>query len=233
MADRVFFCPGMSPNVISGYAVPPQMIEALLTISRIPIEHIEVIGTALEAEDGFLSEDDLGQLVDSIVDDESFTSAVVSALYNLQPQRLGQTMKVVADWRLASKENAEKFSVQALADLEAKLPRLIRDYPVLVRARKARRLRSILGKTVQGVELICDARPVYNAKRDSIEGLIPLTTMKIVYEGQDEETREIEVMLSREAVSELAEKLEKLQQKLDILDSSITHWIPNGLADSD
>ena len=57
--------------------------------------------------------------------------------------------------------------------------------------------------------------------------------MKIEYEGQDEETHEVEVMLTREVIDEVAEMVKKAQQKLDVLDRSIEQWIPNGLADSE
>jgi len=233
MADRVFLCPGMAPDFIRGIAVHPQMVEDLLAVSEVPAEQIEAIAAAVEAEVGFLGEEELTQLVRTVIEDESRASSVVSALYNLQPQRLGQVVEMLRGWRRADRRNAEKFSDQALAELEAKLPRLIRDYSVLKRSRKARRLRSILGNAVQGIELICDARPVFNDPRDTIEGLIPLTTMKIVYEGQDEETREVEVTLTREDLDELARNVRKAQQKSDVLDRSIAEWIPNGLADSE
>ncbi len=142
-------------------------------------------------------------------------------------------MEALGEWRQADPKNAEKFSDKVFADLKVKLPRLIRNYPVLARSQKAQRLRSILGNSVQGIELICDARPVYNTARDAIEGLIPLTTMKIEYEGQDEETHEVEVMLTREDVNKVAEMVKKAQQKLEVLDRSIAQWIPDGLADSE
>jgi hypothetical protein len=230
MADRVVLCPGLNPDLIRGFSLPPEMVEDLLAISQIPDDAIEAIAAAIEAEAGFVGGERLTKLVMGVIPDEASASAVVSTLYNVQPHRLGETIEILREWRGADQRNAGKFPDQALVALEAKLPRLIRDYPVLTRSRKARRLRSILGNRFRGIELICDARPVYNAVRDSIEGLVPLTTMKIVYEGQDEETREVEVTLTREAVNELAEKVQKAQRKLDILDHSIAEWIPDGLA---
>lgn len=209
------------------------MVDDLLVIAQIPVEQIDAIATAVEAEVGFLGKAKLLQLLKGVVDNESHASSVVAALYNLLPRRLEQIVETLGEWRRADPKNEETLSDEAFADLKAKLPRLIRDYPVLSRSRKTRRLRSILGNAVQGIEIICDARPVYNAARDSIEGLIPLTTMKIEYESQDEETHEVEVMLTREDVNELANKVKKAQQKLDVLDCSIEEWIPNGLADSE
>jgi hypothetical protein len=233
MADRVLLCPGMAPEFIQGVQVPPQMVDDLLVVAQIPVQQIEAITAALEAESGFLGEDELTQVIRAALDNESYVSAVVSALYSLQPQRVEHTIDVLGAWRRADRRNTEKFPDEAFAELETKLRRLIREYPVLSRSRKARRLQSILGNAAEGFDLICDARPVYNANRDRIEGLVPLVTLKIVYEGQDEETRALEVTLTREFVNELADKVEKIQQKLAVLDRSIMEWIPNGLANTD
>ena len=233
MADRIILYPGVATGVYRWVMIHPEMVDDLLAVAQISVEQIDAIATIMEAEAGFLGKAKLSQLVEGVVDNESRASSVVRALNNLQPRQLEQIVEALGEWRQAEQQNAEEFSDEAFDDLKAKLPRLIKDYPVLARFRKTRRLRSILGNAVQGIELICDARPIYNTTRDLIEGLIPLTTMKIEYEGQDEETHEVEVMLSRDDVNELAEKVKKAQQKLDVLDGSINKWIPNGLADSE
>ncbi len=232
MADRIVFHPGIS-GFFRGAFLPPDMVEDMRTIARIPDDQIDAIATALEAEIGFLDKEKLSQLVGSVVDDESCASAVVIALNNLRSQQLEQIFEALEKWRQADQQNAEVFSDETFADLKVKLSRLIKDYSALARFRKTRRLRSILGNTVEEIEIICDARPVYNDTRDLIEGLIPITTLKIEYEGQDEETHEVEVMLTRDGVNDLAKKVEKAQQKLDVLGESISQWIPNGLADSE
>lgn len=233
MADRIILCPGMATGVFRGVVIPPDMIKDMLAVAQVSVEQIDAIATIMEAEAGFLGKANLSQLVEGVVDNESRASSVVRALNNLQPRQLEQIVEALGEWRQAEQKNAEEFSDETFADLKEKLPRLIKDYPVLAHSRKTRRLRSILGNAVQGIELICDARPIYNTTRDSIEGLIPLTTLKIEYEGQDEETHEVEVMLFRDDVDELADKVKKAQQKLGVLDSSISKWIPNGLADSE
>jgi hypothetical protein len=205
------------------------MVEDLLAISETPDEEIEAVAAAIEAEVGFIERRRLAEVVAGVVNDEAQAAAVVSTLYNVLPQQVRQTVELLRDWHRASPQNADRFPEQAIGALEAKLPRLVRDYPALLRSRKARRLRSTLGNTLRGIELICDARPVYNAARDSIEGLIPLSTLKIVFEGQDEETREVEVTLTRDEINDLAERVRKAQQKLDVLERSIAEWIPNGL----
>ena len=225
MADRIFLCPAMSSDL----AVPREMVDDMLAVAAVPVEQVDAIAAALEAQPGFLEKTRLRELVEGIVTTKSLASSVVDALLNLRPQQLTQILGTLEKWRQASPKNVEKFSEKAFDCLKKVLPQLIKNYPALVRTRKAQRLRSILGDTVQGVELICDARPVFNVNRDSIEGMIPVTTIRIEYQGQDEETNVAEFTLTTDAVRELADELGKAQKKLEVLCQSITEWIPDGL----
>lgn len=231
MADRIFVIRG-SPALIPGFGgMSPQMIEDLLAISEIRSERIEALAVALEAEPGFPNADRLSEIVREAIDDDRQASAVVAALHHVPPQRVDQFIQTVRDWREADNKNAERFPEEALVSAEQNFRRLTRDFPALERCRKARRLGSILGNTAESLELICDLRPVFDAQRDLVEGIMPLTTMKIVYEGQDQEVRVLEVQLSRDMLAELVEKAQKAQQKLQVLERSIPTWTPNGLVD--
>ena len=225
MADRIFLCPAMSSDL----AVPREMVDDMLAVAKVPVEQIDAIAAALEAQPGFLEKARLRELVEGIVTSKSLASSVVDALLNLRSQQLAQILGTLKTWRQASPKNTEKFSEKAFDCLKKVLPQLIKHYPALARTRKAQRLRSILGNTVQRVELICDARPVFNVSRDSIEGMIPVTTMRIEYEDQDEETHVAEFTLTTEAVSEFVEEMRKAQKKLQVLGQSIIQWIPGGL----
>ena len=231
MADRILLIPGSPTGPVASMFVPQEMIEALLAISEIPIEQIDALVAALERELGFPSPERLSELVRQAVKEDRRTSAVLSALHNVPSERVQQVIQTIREWRERDDRNAELFPQEALARVEEKLPRLIRDFPALERCRKARRLASMLGNSAQALELICDIRPVFNAQRDLVEGMMPLTTMKIVYEAPDEETRVLEVQFSREMLNELVEKAQKAQQKLDVLNRSIADWTPSGLVD--
>ena len=213
--------------------MPRQMVKDLLVVSGIPIEEIEAIRTALQEEGGFATRASLEQVVRDFIDDDRQVSAVVSALQNLFPQQLERMFATLREWRELDESNAKHLSQEALEAIEEKLPRLIRDYKALAKFRKARRLASILGNSMESVDLICDVRPVFNSDRDLVEGMFPLTTMKITYERQDEEMKVLEVQLSQEMLNELADKVQKAQQKLDILNKSSSEWIPGGLVDFD
>lgn len=228
MADRVIVVPG-APEFLRG-AVPPKMVDDLRAVSEIPEETIGAIAEELEAQEGVLNPSRLRAVLTAVLNDERFVGATVAALQNLQPERIPQTLRSLRQWRERDEGNAERFPDEALESLERKLPSLIRDYPAIVRYRKALWLSSATGNVATSFEVICDARPVFNERRDLIEGMIPLTTLKIAFEQQDEEISFLEVNLSQEMLTELIEKAQKAQQKLGVLRDCIDVWIPNGLA---
>ena len=173
---------------------------------------------------------DLSRFSEEVLTEEQLVSAAAAALQNLRPTSLQRTFESLRKWRTADARNAKRLPAEVLHDLEQTLPSLIGACPALLRYRKAARLANITGSTAQSIALICDARPVFNASRDVIEGMITLTTLTIAYEGEDEVTRSFEVHLTPEMLETLVEKAQQAQRKLSVLSESIGNWIPNGLA---
>jgi len=223
MPDRVLFIPEL--------AVPPQMVDDLLALSEVPDDAIEAVAAALEAAEGFLGGERIENFLNEILREDRLASAVASALENLRPEKLESVIQVLRRWRETNQQNADRLPQEAMAAIEEKLPRLVRHYPAFERYHKARRLASLTGNTAESIEVICDARPVFDAPRETIEGLVPLITLRIGYVSQDGEDRAMEVLLSQELLSELAEKAEKAKKKVKVLSESVEEWIPNGLVE--
>ena len=227
MADRVIGMPG-GPEFFLGGRIPWQMVEDLLAVADIPDERIDAIAAELGKQDGFLTPSRLGQLLGNMPGEERSVLGAAAAVENIRSERIDATLQALRRWRSAP-GNAERFPEQALQALEKKLPRLIRPYPSLTRFRKAVRLRSITGNTVESIELVCDARPVFNEERTVIEGMIPVTTLKIAYQGQDENGQVFEARLTGTMLDDLIKEAEKARMKLSVLDADIQAWVPNGL----
>lgn len=222
MADRYFFTP---PS-----AVFP-MVEDMRAVANVATEDIERLGELLAQQTGFLTDENLATFVAECIADEEQGGSVFNALQNVRPGSVEQLLAMLRAWRESDEENRQQFPDEAFADLEQKLPLLIREYPALIRSKKADRLRNVLGNEFEGVAFICDARPVYNEQRDDIEGLIPLTTMKLIYERQNSESEEIEIILTAEQLENLVSKARQAEQKLTVLRESIERWIPDGCVD--
>jgi hypothetical protein len=227
MADRLSGMP-VGPEFFLGGRIPWQMVEDLLAVADIPEERIDAIAAELEKQDGFLTPARLGQLLGDMPGEERWVVAAAAAVENIRPERIDATLLALRRWRSAP-GNAERFPEQALQALEKKLPRLIRAYPSLTRYRKALRLRSVTGNKIESIELVCDARPVFNEGRTVVEGFIPLTTLKIAYQGQDENEYVLEAHLTGTMLDDLIKEAEKARRKLSVLDADIQARVPNGL----
>lgn len=223
MADRMIV---VSPDeLMGGNFVPPQMVNDLLGVSSIDAVQIEKLSEALQAETGFLTEERLTEIVAEHIQDETQASAAASAIQNLRPNVLDQVLAMLGGWRESNQANADRFSNEAFAALQEKLPLLVREYPALSRMRKANRLRGVIGNDLEKVEFICDARPVFDTERERIEGLLALTTLKLVYERQNGVTEEVAILLTSEQLEDLTTKAQKAQKKIRVLEQSFAQWI--------
>jgi hypothetical protein len=232
MADRIIFVATSPEEFIRGVNVPQQMISDFLEISRVPLDAIEQVGVALEQAEGFLDNGRLEELVKASIPGETAADAVVNAVRNLRAETLGKTLDAVEKWRECDPGRRDEFPDEAIAAVKAALPRLVRPSAAVDRGRKAKRLRSVIGNQARQVEIICDARPVFDREQRTIEGFVTQTTLKLVYETQTDDTNCIEVVLTPKMLVQLREKAEKAQKKLEVLWEGIQNWIPDGLAET-
>jgi hypothetical protein len=208
------------------------MLADLRIVVSIPGDTLRQLAEAFESQTGFLNADACVELIRKLVPDEAQASAAFNAVQNLRPESLEQLISVIGNWRNESDENAQSLSEADYADLQARLPILIRDYPALNRMQKAQRLMNVLGNEVKGIGFICDARPVFNKTHDEIEGLVPLTTLKIIYERQNLDAEEIEFVLTESDLDQLISEANEARKKLSVLKNRVNTWLPGGLAES-
>lgn len=212
--------------------LPEQMIDDLSAVALLPDECIQRLTQRLEQQTGFLTDDRLRSLASEFVKDDSQATGVFHVLQNLPPGAIEQVLEAVQKWRHAHVQNADRFPEDLYTALEQKLRMLVPPHSALNRMWKAKRLRTMLGNELEGVAFICDARPVYNKSRDRIEGMIALTTMKLVYERQNLSIEEIEITVTPTQLRELISEAEKAEKKLATLRESIAEWIPDGFAEA-
>lgn len=87
---------------------------------------------------------------------------------------------------------------------------------------KHENLQTVLGNQFQDVDIICDVRPIFNDTRDFVEDVIPVTTLKIRYRNQLEEVQVLEVVLSKENIDTLEEKIRIANKKWNVLRNSFS-----------
>jgi hypothetical protein len=210
-------------------AVPPrEMIKDLRQLAEIPLDKLNELREKISKQTGFLHFAELSALINSCIDSETARHAVLHSVQLLRPEFVEHVLEAVNRWRSIDEKGFDEFPDAMIERLGLNLRALIHSYPAIDRAKKANVLRSALGNELKGAVFICDARPVFDEPRESIEGLIPLTTLKMVYERQDQSTAEIEIVLTASQLSILGDQVQKAKQKLRELQSRIEGWIPGG-----
>jgi len=91
----------------------------------------------------------------------------------------------------------------------------------LRRQAKAERLTSVTGQKLKSLDLVCDLRPVFNEPRTRIEGLIPMTTLRVTCEGVDGLPVGVEAIMSVKDLNQLAKSVQYAQAKLRALEEFI------------
>lgn len=207
--------------------VPQQMREDLLAVGEASAEQIETLAGALEHEPGVLTDGRLEEIIGRHIGMPPLADAILRALVNLSPESVEEAVRNLRQWREASPPNGAKLPVERLEQVRDRLSRLIRNYPALVRYRKAESLKTLTGRVAESTELVSDLRPVFDQSRTTVEGLIPLTTLRVTYRSGDA-TDVLEVLLSMEALEDLASEVEKAKKKLAALRESVGRWVPHG-----
>lgn len=215
-----------------------QMIEDLRYVAQLSVETIDQLSGALSKIEGIPSTDQLVDLVANIVADPEAGASIITVLQNLTPDSqdeaegtIKQTLETVDQWRQRNEQTRKTFPNELFAALEERLPHLLQEYPAIFRHRKARRLARLSGNIADGIELLCDIRPVFSKSRGEIVGLIPTTSMRISYESQDGKDRVLEVNLPEEVLKELAEKVGCAMNKIDVIQQTGNRWLPHGVAE--
>lgn len=218
--EQVFYVrglppPGFEPGVSDGLVRDAKI---LLALQR---SQIDAIRNDLKTYAGFLDRAALEDRLQTHLDDQEsckglarFITAIDerSRVFDVEVQNL---ILQIERW-LSDEENQKKslISDEEFQELRQRLPLIIQPYPALERQAKAEYLAEATGQPLERLELICDLRPVFDKARENVEGMVPLTILKVVCTGVDGLPLSLEVVLSEKDVHDLAKASSDAQKKL-------------------
>jgi hypothetical protein len=226
MAKRIFYMHGFPPAFTAAF--DDEIVSDLIWVARTPTEKIQEIVSALRNADGFLDPAALRKTLQLVLTQTEESESAHRILLSLSLDSVDHFLESFDKWR-QEPANSSKFDEISLAELRKKLPQLLQPIPSIVRFRKAVRLQDALGQQLEDLEIICDLRPIFDDKRENIEGLIPLTTLKVTVTNADGLSVTMEAVLTAQQVTELKEKAVKAETKLEALRRNVHTWIPGGL----
>jgi len=227
MPEPVMFIRGFPQSLFdSNPAANKPLVEDMKTIADLSDEQVAAICQRLEEATGFLDPKTLLSTILQAVQDAKVAEAVRGALRNLTPPGVE---RMVVGLAMGLEDKGFPFDQKTLDRLKHVLGKLIQPYPALTGFQKAKHLSTLTGQQLETVELVCDLRPVFDDKREKLDGMMPYTRLHLVATGEDGLPKPFEAELTYQQVIDLAEKARKAESKLKVLRQSIESWLPGGL----
>lgn len=228
MRDTIIYMRGPFPPLPPG-VTPERLLRDAKVILRLAPSSLDSLRHDLDTYPGFVDRATIEQIFRQRVPDGDLAGILanfitqVNDYLRVTQQDVNDLVRQFESW-LADETNQQQQVVteEEFRELKRRLTLLIRPVPGLSRQLKAERVSAALGQPLERIELICDLRPVFDDDHEVVEGMIPLTTLRVVCKGADGLPTSLETVLSEKDVDSLAKaasdakkKLEKLRRFLD------------------
>lgn len=188
-------------------------------IAQIPEEGFVSAISAVEGQEGFLGPRRLRELLGQFVRDDAkraFTNFIVH--FGRLRREEGASEEFAQDVEDELRESArDNLEPQVLETLASRLRRIIEPKPAVERYAKAETVTHKVGASLDELALVCDLRPIFDEEREYVEGMVPVTTLKLAVINQDGFPQTLEVLLSEKQVSTLCEEAERARKKIKVL----------------
>lgn len=213
--------PGTSPEyLISGHAIPPEMVRDLYRVSQLTEDQIRKIAGEIRDAPGLLTDDRVTEIVSKVVAAGDVT-AVVRAIRSIPPGKETRFLQMVLQLRQNRADLFSEFKDEDFDSLGTNLGKLIQDVPSLRLMHKASRLLRDIGNELQSLLFVCDARPVYSADHTTVEGFITLVNLRMGVTKQNGDFDNFEIALTEDELEYLIDQGKDALQKLRVLQQMV------------
>lgn len=181
------------------------------------------LATQLGNADTFLSRSDLGTIVDEVLGEDS--GRVASIIYRIADIVHDADMDVVDAMDAlgtAIEEKAESLKPQERRTLTERLRKLAAEPIGIAKQCKARQLVDAVGAELDDFRIICDIRPIFDQKRERIDGAIPLAILRLEYSKPDGESTVVELRVTEKQIAKFGEKIADANLKLRLIKELLT-----------
>lgn len=222
-------CMARQPFLVAiDYPPTTRMVEDLLLVSDQPLDELRQIVERVHHETGFLTLDRLTQLAAETLSVPQAARAVANTIYSVHPDDTDRPVADITDWLQLNPTRAADVTTGRLEAVGERVRLLAQRYPALERRRKADHLAQLAGPRCDGADILCDLRPVFDAGREQIEGLMPLITLRLQVVQPNGDPSVYEVRLTEWMLGQLVEKAERAKQKVQVLAGRAGEWVADG-----
>lgn len=223
MSETVFYVRGNFPFGFDKPVTADLVADAKLALD-IEVGALSAMAQELGAYQGFLDREVIQKILANYTSDAKTAHRLARLISAVDARLRGPGLRIedfiqaIRDWQ-GSDENPDGslLSPEEIEELAKRMPLFLRPYDGMRRQAKAKRLSTSIGMQLEALEIICDLRPVFDEEKEVVEGIIPLTTLKVVCQGVDGLPVSIEAVMSEKAVASLAKNAAAAVQKLSRL----------------
>jgi hypothetical protein len=220
--ETVFYMRGPFPFG-SGHQISEKFVSDTKLLVSLTDEKFESLKSDVCGYPGFMSRSDLTSIVAKYFQDAAIASRVATLILAIDERRrlhryqIGKLADEIAQWQRENKSDEGTPSLltdDELLIIRERFPAFFGSIPGLERHEKARNLSEKVGQPLERMELICDLRPVFDVDRQRVEGMIPVTTLRLVCKAADGLPVAFDAILSEKDVLSLARATSDAKKKL-------------------
>ncbi|MDD4269006.1 MAG: hypothetical protein PHO07_01945 [Pirellulales bacterium] len=176
------------------------------------------LATQLAKADTFLSRSDLTVIVaEALGEDADEIAAIIHRLSGIVHDAEMDVIDAMDALGNAIKEKATSFEPEQRQTLADRLQKLVAEPIGIAKQYKARQLAEAIGAQLDDFRIICDIRPIFDQKRERIEGAIPLAILRLEYSDPDGESGVVELYVTERQLQKLAERIADAGIKLRLM----------------
>jgi hypothetical protein len=207
-------------DMLSGVAIPSEMLRDLYTISKLETSALSTAVQALATLDGIGSQESLEALIGSALGtaDKNVAKAIRRTVSNVAPRSVTSVLKSIAKWVDADRDNRQElFPEESIDRLIANLDVLVVKNSFGKLLRKAERLLRDVGNEFRSVKFVCDLRPVFDDPRKHVDAFVVLANMRICYVTQGGDQEAFELALTEDELGSLRKDIDSALEKVKVL----------------
>ncbi len=219
MATKNFVFRAPSFRFLAGHlAQDADFLEDAQYILKLDEDAYLRLATQLAKTDTFLSHSELVAIVGETLDEGA--DRIASIIYHLGGvvhDADMDAMDAMDELGKAIEEKAESLEPQDRRMLTDRLRKLVAEPIGIAKQYKARQLVDAIGAELDAFRIICDIRPIFDKKREQIDGAIPLAILRLEYSKPDGESAVVELRVTEKQIAEFGEKIADANLKLRMI----------------
>lgn len=180
------------------------------------------LSAKLAKTDEFLSRTELTSIVNETLGDNDNSDRIATIIHRMGGIVYDADMNVVEAMDALGKaieEKAESLQPQDRLKLINRLRKLATEPVGISKQVKAQQLVNVIGAELEDARIICDIRPIFDQDHQSIDGAIPLSTLRLEYTEAHGESSVVEILVTEQQIMELGEKIADAKLKLELIKS--------------